>query len=117
VSSDCLFCKIINKEIPAKIAYESSDVLAFHDIHPQAPTHILFIPKKHISSLNDMDKKDESLLGSLIYQISEFAKKEKISENGYRVVNNMGNHGGQTVFHIHFHFIAGKPLGWPPFPK
>jgi histidine triad (HIT) family protein len=117
MSSDCLFCKIISKEIPAKIAYESDDVIAFHDIHPQAPTHLLFIPKKHIASLDDINSSDDSLMGSLLYQISQFAKKEKFSENGYRIVNNIGNHGGQTVFHIHFHLLAGKSFGWPPFPK
>jgi histidine triad (HIT) family protein len=111
---NCIFCKIINKEIPANIVFESDNLLAFKDLNPVAPIHILFIPKKHISSLDSMGLEDKSLLGELLYEISNYAKSIGLPENGYRVVNNMGKEAGQTVFHIHFHLIAGRKMKWPP---
>ncbi|MCG9874420.1 MAG: histidine triad nucleotide-binding protein [Leptospiraceae bacterium] len=111
---DCLFCKIANKKIPAKIEYEDEEILGFHDIDPQAPVHLIFIPKKHIVSLDQVQISDTNLIGKLLFQMAETARKLKISEAGYRVVNNIGTDGGQTVFHIHFHLLAGRKLKWPP---
>lgn len=107
---DCIFCKIINKEIPSKIAYEDDDILAFWDINPVAPVHILFIPKKHISSLATMNE-DETLVISKIYNaINKVAEEQGIKEKGYRVIVNCGEDGGQEVKHLHFHLIGGKKL-------
>ncbi len=111
---NCIFCKIIAKEIPSKIAFENEEILAFHDISPQAPVHIVFIPKKHIVSLADVKNEDSVLLGNILVQIREVANNLGIAENGYRVVNNTGKNGGQTVFHIHFHLLAERQLQWPP---
>ena len=109
-----IFTKIINKEIPAKIVYEDDLCLAFHDISPQAPVHVLLIPKKPIQSLDHMESEDQNLMGHLMLKIGELAKELGISENGYRVVTNIGNWGGQSVDHIHFHLLGGRELGWPP---
>lgn len=112
--NDCLFCKIANKEIPAKIEYEDDEILGFHDIDPQAPLHLVFIPKKHIVSLDQVLISDSNLIGNLLFQMAETARKLKINESGYRIVNNTGANGGQTVFHIHFHLLAERKLKWPP---
>lgn len=112
--SDCIFCKIVNKEIPAKILFESENSIAFPDISPKAPTHILFIPKKHIESLDKLTVEDEKIIGKLMIEISEFARTQGLEKNGYRIVNNMGKDAGQTVFHIHFHLLAGREFNWPP---
>jgi histidine triad (HIT) family protein len=111
---NCLFCKIVDRKIPAKIAYEDDHVLAFHDIAPQAPVHILLIPKKHLSTLNDLTPADTDMMGRLIYQAQHLAKNLNFSENGYRLVMNCNADGGQTVFHIHLHLLAGRTLTWPP---
>ncbi|AYV55171.1 histidine triad nucleotide-binding protein [Leptospira kmetyi] len=111
---NCIFCKIIRKEIPSKIAFEDEEILAFHDISPQAPVHIVFIPKKHITSLAQIEDGDSSLLANVLLKIRDTAKNLGIAENGYRVVNNTGKNGGQTVFHIHFHLLAERRLLWPP---
>jgi histidine triad (HIT) family protein len=111
---NCIFCKIVSKEIPAKVEYEDENILAFHDITPQAPIHIVFIPKKHIESLDKIIVEDIELIGSIHYQIAEVARKLGLDKTGYRVVNNMGKDGGQTVFHIHFHLLGNRPLKWPP---
>ena len=111
---DCLFCKIIHREIPAKIAYEDDQVLAFHDIDPQAPTHILIIPKKHITTLNDLTEEDAALVGRLQVTAAKLAKELGFDEAGYRVVMNCNQDGGQTVWHIHMHLLAGRALSWPP---
>ena len=108
---DCIFCKIISKEIPSNIVYESEDILAFRDINPVAPTHILVIPKKHIKSLVNLRSEDELLIGKIYTVINKIAKEEGISENGFRVVVNCGEDGGQEVEHLHFHIIGGKKLG------
>ncbi|OGC82356.1 MAG: histidine triad nucleotide-binding protein [Candidatus Abawacabacteria bacterium RBG_16_42_10] len=109
---DCIFCKIIKKEIPADIVYEDDQILAFKDRAPSAPVHILFVPKKHIQSLVHADKGDESMLGHLLLSIAETAKKLGIDERGFRVVTNNGKDGGQIVHHLHFHLLGGKKLGW-----
>lgn len=108
---DCIFCKIIKKEIPSSIVYEDSEILAFRDINPVAPVHILVIPKKHISSLIDLNKEDELLIGRIYTVINKIAKQEEIDEKGFRVVVNCGEDGGQEVKHLHFHILGGKKLG------
>lgn len=104
--SDCIFCKIINKEIPSKFIFESENIIAFNDIHPQAPTHILILPKKHIETINDMEKEDINLIGELFYTAKQIAKEKGISS--YRLAINVGEDAGQSVFHIHLHLLAGK---------
>ena len=111
---ETIFDKIISKEIPSDIVYEDSEVLAFRDIAPQAPTHILIIPKKNIPTVNDLEKGDADIIGKLVLIASKIAKQENISEDGYRLVFNCNDHGGQTVFHIHLHLIGGRKLNWPP---
>jgi histidine triad (HIT) family protein len=111
---NCLFCKIINKEIPADIVFENDEVLAFKDINPQAPTHILIIPKKHIATTNDIDNNDKNLMGELIITAKNIAKDMGFAENGYRLNINCGNDGGQEVGHIHLHLLAGRQMTWPP---
>ncbi len=113
-TSDCLFCKIIAGEIPADIVYESDTALAFRDINPQAPTHVLVIPRKHIATLNDIDESDEALVGSLYSAAREIAAAEGIADDGYRAVMNCNAAAGQTVFHIHLHVLGGRSLQWPP---
>ena len=108
---DCIFCKIIKKEIPSSIVYEDNEIIAFKDIHPVAPIHILVIPKKHIESLIDIDKEDELLIGKIYAVINKIAKQEKIDEKGFRVVVNCGEDGGQEVKHLHYHLLGGKKLG------
>ena len=109
-----IFSKIINKEIPAEILYEDDELLAFNDINPQAPVHILIIPKKEIKTLNDIQIEDKDILGKMILLAKDLAKKHKIDESGYRTVFNCNDDGGQTVFHIHLHLIGGRSLSWPP---
>lgn len=111
---ECIFCKIVAGEIPAKKVYEDEEILAFEDVSPQAPVHILVIPKKHISSLLALEPEDEKLAATFLYRIQDIAKKLNLDEAGFRVVNNIGKQGGQTVFHIHFHVLGGRELGWPP---
>lgn len=112
---DCLFCKIVANEIPANILFEDDDVIAFHDISPQSPHHFLVIPKKHISTLNDIEDSDTQLVGKIVKTASDIAKKMGFAADGYRTVFNCNQDGGQTVYHIHLHVLAGQPLGWPPF--
>ena len=109
-----IFTKIINKEIPADILYENENVLAFRDINPQAPTHILIIPKKHISTINDFNPNDSELIGEMFLVAQKLAKTENINSTGYRTVFNCNEDGGQTVYHIHLHLLGGRKLGWPP---
>lgn len=108
---DCIFCKIINKEVPSTIVYEDEDVIAFKDIHPVTPVHILVIPKKHISSLVELKKEDEAVIGKIYSVINKIAKQEGILDKGFRVIVNCGEDGGQVVKHIHFHLLGGKKLG------
>ena len=112
---DCLFCKIVAGDIPADIVYESDTALAFRDINPQSPTHVLVIPRKHISTINDIGVDDETLVGSLYTAAREIAAAEGIAEDGYRAVMNCNESAGQSVFHIHLHVLGGKRMGWPPF--
>jgi histidine triad (HIT) family protein len=111
---DCLFCKIVQRDIPAKIVFENEHILAFRDIHPQCPDHILIIPKYHIPSLSHTIETDEKLLGELMLTARNIAEELGHFSKGYRIVLNTGDHGGQTVHHIHLHLLAGKPMGWPP---
>ena len=110
----CLFCKIINGEIPASIVYEDDQLLAFNDINPQAPTHVLVVPKRHIATLNDLHDGDATLVGTLVQRAAAIAKERGIDVAGYRTVFNTNRDAGQTVFHIHLHVIGGRSLGWPP---
>ncbi len=112
--SDTLFSKIIRREIPADIVFEDEHVLAFRDIHPQAPVHVLFVPKKPIATLNDLQPADTELVGRLILAAAAYARAEGFAEAGYRTVLNCNRDGGQTVFHIHLHLLAGRQLVWPP---
>lgn len=109
----CLFCKMVSKEIEAKVVFEDDDVLAFHDIHPQAPMHVLVIPKKHVTSLAD-DAGDEALLGKLLLGARRAAEQTGIGQGGYRVVINSGAQAGQSVFHLHLHVLGGRTMEWPP---
>lgn len=109
--SDCLFCKIIKKEIPSTIVYEDEEILAFRDIHPLAPVHVLVIPKKHIESLIHLRSEDEAIVGRIYSVINKIAKQEGIDQKGFRVIVNCGEDGGQEVKHLHFHLIGGKKLG------
>ncbi len=112
--AETIFSKIIDRTIPADIVFENDEVLAFRDISPQAPTHILIIPKKHIPTVNDIQEDDASLIGKLFLAGKEIAKKEGLAEDGYRLVVNCQEGAGQTVFHLHVHLIGGRPLNWPP---
>ncbi|MBC8063102.1 MAG: histidine triad nucleotide-binding protein [Clostridiaceae bacterium] len=111
---DCIFCKIIRREIPCDKVYEDEKVLAFRDINPEAPVHIIIIPKRHIASLNEVSKEDLELLSHILLVAKNIASENKIAETGYRLVNNCGTDGGQTVPHLHFHILGGRSLGWPP---
>lgn len=111
---NCLFCKIINKDIPSDVVYEDEDVLAFNDINPQAPIHVLIIPKKHIATINDANDEDEKCLGKIILTAKKIAAKLGVNDNGYRLVYNVNQDGGQEVYHIHLHLLAGRQLSWPP---
>ena len=111
---DCIFCKIIDKEIPANIVYEDEKILAFHDLSPVAPVHVLVIPKVHIESLNMIDSSHAETIGCLMTKLKDIAKDLGIDKSGYRVVTNIGDEGGQTVGHIHFHLAGGRQMKWPP---
>lgn len=115
MSQETLFTKIINREIPADIVYEDELTLAFKDINPQAPFHVLIIPKKAIATINDIKTEDAEIIGQLYLVAAKLAKQEGFSESGYRVVMNCNEDGGQTVYHIHLHMLAGKEMGWPPY--
>lgn len=108
---DCLFCKIIKGEIPCDKVYEDEEILAFHDINPAAPIHILVIPKKHIKSLAQLEKEDEAIVGKIYTVMNQIAEDKGFKQDGYRVIVNCGENGGQEVMHLHFHLLAGKKLG------
>jgi histidine triad (HIT) family protein len=110
----CLFCKIISREIPASIVYEDDNVLAFQDINPQAPVHILVVPKRHIPTLNDLQPGDDAIVGELVRRAAAIAADRAISAGGFRTVFNTNGDAGQTVFHIHLHLLGGRSLEWPP---
>jgi len=111
---DCLFCKIIKREIPASIVYEDDRVLAFNDINPQASTHVLVVPKQHIATLNDLKSGDDGIVGEVVRRAAAIASERGIAAGGYRTVFNTNRDAGQTVFHIHLHLIGGRNLSWPP---
>lgn len=113
-NNDTLFGKIIRREIPADIVYEDEHILAFRDIAPAAPTHVLFIPKAFIRTLNDAHDEQAELLGRLMLAAADYAKTQGLAEDGYRVVMNCNEKGGQSVYHIHLHLLAGRHMGWPP---
>lgn len=112
--SDCIFCKIAKGQIPCQSVYEDKEILAFNDINPQAPVHVLIITKKHIETIASLKKEDEPLAGRLLLVAKEIAKDKKIDKTGYRVVGNCQKDAGQEVFHIHLHLLGGRKFGWPP---
>jgi histidine triad (HIT) family protein len=109
---DCIFCRIVAGELPAKVVAETDDCVAFHDINPRAPVHVVVVPRRHIPSLNEAT--DPTLVGKLSLLAADIAKREGISESGYRTVINTNGDAGQTVFHIHLHLLGGRAMGWPP---
>jgi histidine triad (HIT) family protein len=112
--SDCLFCKIITRDIPASIVYEDDHIVAFDDINPQAPTHVLIIPKRHIATLNDLSQEDDRLVGEMVRGAATIAKERGLATGGFRTVFNTNRGAGQTVFHIHLHLLGGRAMNWPP---
>ncbi len=112
--SDCIFCKIAAGEIPADLVYEDELVVGFRDLSPQAPTHVLLIPRKHIANINELQPEDEPIIGRLYSAAAKVAKQEGFSEQGYRTVINCNDDGGQTVFHVHLHLLGGRRMSWPP---
>lgn len=112
--TDCLFCKMVAGDIKPDTVYEDDNVLAFRDVNPQAPTHILVIPKTHIATINDLKPENESLVGKLFLAAKKIASDEGLADRGYRTLMNCNEEAGQTVFHIHLHLLGGRPMGWPP---
>jgi histidine triad (HIT) family protein len=112
--SECLFCQIVSRTIPAALVYEDDLVVAFNDINPQAPTHVLVIPRKHVASIAELQDSDVGLLGRLMLAGNKIATMKGVADTGYRVVVNTGAHGGQSVFHLHLHVLGGRHLAWPP---
>jgi histidine triad (HIT) family protein len=113
-NDDCLFCKIALGDIPADIIFESDTAVAFRDINPQAPTHVLVIPRRHIATINDLQDGDQAVVGDLFLAAAKIAAQEGIADDGYRVVMNCNAGAGQTVFHIHLHLVGGRTMTWPP---
>ena len=112
MADDCLFCRIVRKEIPARLVKETPECVAFRDVNPQAPTHVLVIPREHVPSLNEAT--DPALIGRLALVAADIAREEGLDRRGYRTVINTNADAGQTVFHIHLHLLGGRKLGWPP---
>lgn len=112
--TETLFDKIIRREIPADIVYEDEEVLGFRDVNPQAPTHVLFIPKRRIATLNDLQAGDAALMGQVVLAATAYARKAGLAEDGYRLVVNCNEHGGQSVYHLHVHLLGGRQMMWPP---
>lgn len=110
----CLFCEIVAGRIPSRKTFEDDALLAFHDINPQAPVHVLVVPKRHVTSLADLEPGDDALVGSMVRQAKEIAKELGLAERGYRLTMNCGEDAGYSVFHIHLHLLGGRRLGWPP---
>jgi len=111
---DCIFCKIINGQLKSEIVYENDSVLAFKDIDPKAPVHILVLPKKHIQKISDLNQQNKSIVSEMVMAANEIAKKTDIANSGYRLILNCGHDAGQAVFHIHMHLLGGRKMGWPP---
>ena len=114
MSSDCIFCKIAAGDFGTKFIYESDEIVAFHDLNPQAPTHILIIPKQHITKISEMEENQETLAGKMLLAAKKIAQQEKLVEEGFRLVFNDGKNGGQEVMHLHMHLLGGRKLNWPP---
>ncbi len=112
MADDCLFCRIVRGEIPAKLVFEDDLCIAFRDVNPQAPVHVLVIPREHVASLNQAT--DANLVGRLLLAGAAIAKQENVADDGYRMVINTNRGAGQTVFHLHAHLLGGRPMGWPP---
>jgi len=112
--TDCLFCKVVEGDIPADVVHETESTVAFRDINPQAPTHVLIIPREHIATINDITDDHRALVGSLYTAARDVARQEGLTEAGYRVVMNCGEGAGQSVFHLHLHLLGGRDLRWPP---
>jgi histidine triad (HIT) family protein len=112
--ADCLFCKIVAGQIPATIVFQDDHVVAFRDITPRAPTHVLIVPRRHIASLNDLVADDDALVGEMVRAAATIARKEGLADRGYRTVFNCNADAGQTVFHIHLHLLGGRTMAWPP---
>jgi histidine triad (HIT) family protein len=113
-AQDCLFCRIVDGSLPADIVYENDSLVAFRDINPKAPTHILLIPRRHVATMNDLQHGDESLVGELFVMAAKIAADEGLADDGYRVVMNCNEAAGQSVFHIHLHLMGGRTMTWPP---
>jgi histidine triad (HIT) family protein len=114
MSSDCLFCKVVRKEIPGQIVHEDDELVAFRDVNPQAPLHVLIVPRRHIATLNDLAPEDDALVGSMFRRAAAIATQHGYAERGYRTVFNCNREAGQSVFHIHLHVLGGRGLAWPP---
>jgi histidine triad (HIT) family protein len=112
--SDCLFCKVIAREIPAQVVFEDEELIAFRDINPQAPLHVLIVPRRHIATLNDLEAGDDQLVGSMMRRSAALARDHGYADRGYRTVFNCNREAGQSVFHIHLHLLGGRALTWPP---
>jgi histidine triad (HIT) family protein len=112
--SDCLFCDIVEGRVKGDVVYRDESVVAFRDIRPRAPVHILIVPRKHVATILDLDVNDQTLIGQIFLVIAKLAREQGIAESGFRVVVNSGADAGQTVFHLHFHLLGGRPFGWPP---
>jgi histidine triad (HIT) family protein len=112
--AETLFSRIIRREIPAQIVHEDEHVIGFRDINPQAPTHVLFVPRRAIATVNDLVEADAELVGRLVLAAAAHAKSQQLADDGYRLVMNCNRHGGQTVFHLHLHLLGGRPMDWPP---
>lgn len=112
--ADCLFCKIVAGQIPGSIVFENDHVVAFRDITPRAPTHVLIVPRRHIATLNDLTPEDDALVGEVVRAAAAVAKEQGLADRGYRTVFNCNAEAGQTVFHIHLHLLGGRPMSWPP---
>ncbi len=113
-TADCAFCKIASGEIEATVVLQDGDVVAFRDLHPKAPTHVLVIPRRHVATVNDLESADAALVGKLFLAARMIARQEKIADTGYRLIVNCGAGAGQTVFHLHLHLLGGRILSWPP---
>jgi histidine triad (HIT) family protein len=114
VDSECIFCRIAAREVPAEILHATDTVVAFRDLDPKAPTHILLIPKEHLASVADIEERHGSMLADLMQAATHLARTERIDETGWRLVTNVGEGAGQSVFHLHLHLLGGRPMGWPP---
>jgi histidine triad (HIT) family protein len=112
--ADCLFCKVVAGQVPATLVFQNDHVVAFKDITPRAPTHVLIVPRRHIATLNELSPEDDALVGEMVRAAAAIAKDQGLSERGYRTVFNCNAEAGQTVFHIHLHLLGGRPMTWPP---